>query len=447
MKKLCFGSFATVLVKCKAPTTTQKQLVGTMLLSVNNLYDIRTDDGTTSALAIGHVNLSDDVIVNAKVIDPATVAAYFKENLLQLLDLNRRATMILALKDIIAHDSEITDDRELELVNKLTKAEIITRDTFVFEDFLAGLFLYIAIYTSNNKREKDVREITDTYIKNFDARRNEISFVPSYGRGNTGNTGILDDVPFDTSNQDTLLLLEVDNKCPLCSARLMVRNGKGKVVKRYKITQIFPDNVNTDLYLVFSKHSPMLIDYNHSDNLIALCTDCSYDYLSEPTEKEFLNLQTTKKALQQRSKLRQGMDDVGLEPEICDVVYGMINISKAGEMAELRMDALKIRQKIEPINKLLIDSITDDVMHYYSYIQSLFADIDGKSSGTFVRIAMEVRLAYQKIKNEGLSQETVFEYMVDWLKGKLPDGQKNEMAISAVVSFFVQNCEVFDEIS
>ncbi len=251
----------------------------------------------------------------------------------------------------------------------------------------------------------------------------------------------------DATNQDTLLLIEVGNKCPLCNAPLLVRNGKGKNVKRYKITQILPDNVSRDLYLAFSKHSRIHGNYNHPDNLIALCAECSTDYLSEPTEEEFLHLLEIKKVLQQRNKLQQSMDYVGLESEISDVVNGMINIDKAGELAELRMDALKVRQKIEPTNKLLIDSVTDDVTHYYSFIESLFADIDGKVSGTFDRIASEVRLAYQKIKREGLSQDTVFEYMADWLKEKLPVGQRNDMAINAVISFFVQNCEVFDEIS
>ena len=251
----------------------------------------------------------------------------------------------------------------------------------------------------------------------------------------------------DATNQDTLLLIEVGNKCPLCNAPLLVHNGKGKNVKRYKITQILPDNVSRDLYLAFSKHSRVHGKYNHPDNLIAMCTECSTDYLSEPTEEEFLHLLEIKKALQQRNKLRLGMDNVGLESEISEVVNGMVNIDKAGELAELRMDALKVRQKIEPTNKLLIDSITDDITHYYNYIEGLFSVFVGRESGTFDRIASEVRLAYQKIKNEGLSQEAVVEYMTNWLKEKLPVGQRNQMAISAVISFFVQNCEVFDEIS
>ena len=251
----------------------------------------------------------------------------------------------------------------------------------------------------------------------------------------------------DATNQDTLLLLEVDNRCPLCNSPLMVRNGKGKNVKRYKITQIFPDNVDRNMYLLFSKHSKTYGDYNEPDNLMALCTECSIDYLSEPTEKEFMHLQETKKAFQQRNKLRQSMEDIGLESEISDVVNEMINIDKAGKLTELRMDALKVSQKIESTNKLLLDSIIDDVTHYYSYIEELFADIDCKNSGTFDRIASEVRLAYQKIKMEGLPQETVFEYMANWIKEKLPIGQRNDMAINVVISFFVQNCEVFDEIS
>ena len=41
-------------------------------------------------------------------------------------------------------------------------------------------------------------------------------------------------------NQDTILLLEMDNKCPLCKKRLMIKNSKNNSVKRYTVVQIFP---------------------------------------------------------------------------------------------------------------------------------------------------------------------------------------------------------------
>ena len=251
----------------------------------------------------------------------------------------------------------------------------------------------------------------------------------------------------ETTNQETLFLLEVGNKCPICNTSLMYRNAKGKNVKRYNITQIFPENVDNISYLTFSKYSKINGDYNNPDNLIALCTECSTNYLSETTEKEFLNLKKIKRTLQLRNTIQQSMDNIDLENKISDIIYSLINIDKSDNLTSLRMDALKVSQKIEPMNKLLIDSITDDVIHYYNYIEGLFADIDNRESGTFDRIASEVQLAYQKIKSNGLSQTEIFKYMSDWLKGKLPIEQQDDMAVNTVISFFVQNCEVFDEIS
>ena len=285
--------------------------------------------------------------------------------------------------------------------------------------------------------------VSDLFLKFIEAAIDENDIIPT-GLFATGEVRIESNT---TTNQDTLLLIEVDNKCPLCGAPLMFRNSKGKNVKRYKVTQIFPDNIKRDLYLSFSKTSYSFINYNHSDNLIALCTDCSIDYLSDPTKEEFCHLQAIKKAIQQRFNIRQSMADVGLEPEIAAVVNGLINITNSGQLQELRMDALRIKDKIEPKNKLLIDAITDDVTHYYSYIKHLFADIDDIKSGTFDQIASEIHLVYKKIVKTGISQTEIFEYISNWIKENLSIENQNDIAIKAVISFFIQNCEVFDEIS
>ena len=61
MKRLCFGSYISVLVQCKAQSVTQKQLIGKMLSAINKNYDICEDDGATAALARGKNNLSQDI--------------------------------------------------------------------------------------------------------------------------------------------------------------------------------------------------------------------------------------------------------------------------------------------------------------------------------------------------------------------------------------------------
>ena len=53
MKKLCFGTYATILKRCMAKRVTQKRLCGTMLLSVAPTYDISGEDGTVSDLILG----------------------------------------------------------------------------------------------------------------------------------------------------------------------------------------------------------------------------------------------------------------------------------------------------------------------------------------------------------------------------------------------------------
>lgn len=404
MKKLCFGSFATVLVKCKAPTTTQKQLVGTMLLSVNDIYDICDDDGGTSALALGHVNLSDNVTVYAKDAKPETVSAYFKEKILPLLDLNRRATMILALKDIIAHDSEITDDRELELVNKQTKAEIITRDTFVFEDFLAGLFLYIAIYTSNNKRERNVREITDTYIKNLDARRNEISFVPSYG---IGNMDILDEASADA--RTISLMAEEEGRCPCCAKPL-------------------------------SAGQTMLIELGGGIDYL-LCGACGPIVQNSSEKKaELVALKTT---LQDRVT---AMDAVASN-RMPDDIRELITIISTGEPiteSELRMSPLRVEQKIS--DKLLLRKVKGYVIDgMYEMVNEAIEQLAASNRLNVRQFERSIKRMYEDAEDSISGQSEIFKALVNYLFAK--SGQKSYEACEILISYFVQRCEVFHEIT
>ena len=73
--------------------------------------------------------------------------------------------------------------------------------------------------------------------------------------------------------------------------------------------------------------------------------------------------------------------------------------------------------------------------------------MDRDGTGDFNLIASEVKLAYQKLDNGLLSQDEIVNGLAEWIKNKSGVGSKNMRACHIVVAFFIQNGEVFREIS
>ena len=60
-------------------------------------------------------------------------------------------------------------------------------------------------------------------------------------------------------------------------------------------------------------------------------------------------------------------------------------------------------------------------------------------------ICSEVKAAYLSIKKMTDDQNIIFNKMVEWLKFKTQEITND--ACEIVISYFIQNCEVFDEIT
>jgi len=171
MKRLCFGTYASVLRACvpKKGTklqTSKKKLVGLLLMSVDDTYNITDDDYTTSRLITCDNALPSNITENAqgKLADTTSVVDYFKAKILPLFNPNMLKLAVLALVDIVAADDAIKDDTAVELVDGKTKSALCSQDVVIAVDnwngyvaqLLAGLFLYTAIAV-NNKDGKRVR--------------------------------------------------------------------------------------------------------------------------------------------------------------------------------------------------------------------------------------------------------------------------------------------------
>lgn len=245
-------------------------------------------------------------------------------------------------------------------------------------------------------------------------------------------------------SEDIPLLAEADYECPICHAPL-VEYVKNTPVKKYEVMSIFPSDTTTCALEFALIPRPKRIDA--PANRIALCRDHAGEYEIEPTADDYNQLREIKDRLSATYSLRVDINDAVLEDEIQSVLYGLAGITDDTELEELPLDALRLDQKILPENHLLKNDEMTRVLRYYNFINDLFSAMDRDGTGDFDLIASEVETAYKKLDNGRLPQDEVVDELAEWLKNKSGVGSKNMRACHIVVAYFIQNCEVFREIS
>lgn len=135
-----------------------------------------------------------------------------------MLDSNKNSLIVLALKDIIASDDTIEPETIVEKVNNMTKEDIVSCNSFVLEDFLAGIFLYTVLNVENRNCENSVREITDEYIQSFETQKKSIKFITTY---NNFSMEAANEVAIDA--RALVLLAETGGRCQKCGRILGIK--------------------------------------------------------------------------------------------------------------------------------------------------------------------------------------------------------------------------------
>ncbi|SHL14860.1 hypothetical protein SAMN05720487_108125 [Fibrobacter sp. UWT2] len=114
------------------------------------------------------------------------------------------------------------------------------------------------------------------------------------------------------------------------------------------------------------------------------------------------------------------------------------------ESERLKMHAVCVSNKITD-SSILCESVTHYAVVYFKTIRKLFRNVSKSNSIDFDDVATAVKFEYKKLKNKGLSQDEIYNAMVQWICTKT--NSTNITACSVIVSFFVQDCEVFDVVA
>lgn len=402
MTGLCFAEFAKCLQSAMQPPNDDRDVVELLLGWITDMPGVVDKKGNPVHLA---PSLISDLL-NRKVDVPKAIKnVCTTQKILKSAKDHFRDQVIPYLNPIVSDDMFETMSKAIEaddIIATKKKRELSTLLNSGKEaEFLGQLLVYVI------------------------NRENRIS-----------NSSVL--------SEDIPLLAEADYECPICHSPL-VEYVKNTPVKKYEVVKIFPEDTSA-----FASEFALIPKPKHIDsplNKMALCRDHAEEYVLEPTVEDYTKLKDIKDRLAATYALRIDINDAALEDEIQSVLHGLAGITDDTVLEELPLDALRLDQKILPENHLLKNDEMTRVLRYYNFIDNIFSAMDRDGTGDFELIASEVEVAYKKLDNGQLSQEEIVDQLAEWIKNKSGVGSKNMRACHIVVAYFIQNCEVFREIS
>ena len=243
---------------------------------------------------------------------------------------------------------------------------------------------------------------------------------------------------------DFCLLEECHMRCSLCRERL-IKSIQGRPVPKYKIVHIYPKDLDIVEQATFAS-IPAPEEPDDSSNLLLLCNDCAEEYLRNPTLSLYEKLVSIKQTLVNSCSLQESIDSINIEKGIEQILNKITELHGLPEQAKKRKwSAFCIDDKITNENFSLQDMVTTYVLRYYHFIDDLFKQLEKARVVNFGKVKHEVGMCFASLDELDLSQNEIFSRMVEWVKEKT--GCVNEAACCAIISYFVQICEVFYEIT
>lgn len=415
MKKLCYGSIATVLGFFITEVFSKMDLCDAMFSSVAPDTDFTstiTDSNRTDMFG-GRNPIPHEVSIDITRTSAVEIAARFKDYVLPMIDDNKQKQIIAIIKDIIADDKDITDVTEIEYVNHAQKGTIAGQTTFVFHEFVAGIFIFTC-RSKNTGFVKRVKEINEAYINSFADKIDDIHLVSSY-------VALPPELTDMSHTHELVLLAEADGKCMACGKPVAFETDIGE----------------TDRCQILS-----VKDESGSDTDIVLCVDCARDYANAPAER-IIDLLRRKSQHKTQVEALNSISIPQQKKAIEEAIHKLAVLDLDYD-AELKYEPTKIRNKIVHDSKL-----RDDIIWNANYwFRAINTEIENAAEARILRperFSKSFARMYDDVSGIASSQRMAFDTIVTRLSGMI--GTEYKSQCECIVSYFVQSCEVFDEVT
>lgn len=243
--------------------------------------------------------------------------------------------------------------------------------------------------------------------------------------------------------EKTMHLRETNFKCPLCGKDLLNRKQK-KSNSLFEIAHIYPNKPTQEQYETLQGLERLGQNCESFENKIALCLDCHRTQDFHTTKEEYLKLLKIKKTLLKNTLFNDLTIELTLESEIKEVLQKLTNLNEE-ELASLNYSPVKLSKKFLSNEYVLKTKVSAYVIRYYPYIRDILNSLDGTNNFNVNVLCLQVKTAFTKLTTVSTNKEEIFNHLVNWIQEKTCSNSK--LACEVIVSFFVQNCEVFNEIT
>lgn len=357
-----------------------------------DLYE-KLNDKTYSKWIARDDNINNDIerICSDKRSQPIIID-YYKDHLVPFFNVHMKERMFEMLEDYVESETMISKSAKNALRELRPQ---VMHDDMKASTFLAKLFLLsVSVPNKNPVKEKPIGEL--------------------------------------------MMIKDQNNKCPL-TGKPLVSLRQGKEVKDYLKIHIYPNETLLD-----EGFSDVEAPENPEDdsNLVLVNKKEGKRYQTAPSRSEYDKLKKAKanilQSKQRNSIVESLVADDNLDEKLRQIVEQMDDCFTENVSVELDYDPKVLKDKISD-NQQLCSEVTGFVVSYYAGIRRMFS----KSTDKFNRIAKQIKRAYEDLAEQFDDQDMIFYCMTRWVLEKLSLDDGYERACRIIVSFFVQNCEVF----
>ncbi|PMN18123.1 hypothetical protein BCT39_05690 [Vibrio lentus] len=243
------------------------------------------------------------------------------------------------------------------------------------------------------------------------------------------------------------LLSEIQSKCPLCRKSLIKRKKTGAEVpvRVFDVAHVYPLNATERELDLLKDEERLCDDIDSEGNFIALCKECHKIYDTKKTAEEYRQLVEIKKAANKIRSLTDTWDTQSLHKDISIVAERISQLTKIElTPSHLSYDALKVSDKTNETFGLMNEmKVSTFIVTYFAHIKESLRCLEMQRKASSIFICSQIRSYYSLLELEGFNQCEIFDQMCEWFM--VNTGINERTKAEVLVSYFIQNCEIFSD--